>query len=72
MKIVGDKMIAICPNCRVHEFQDQTYGVKHRVFNPQYKSGSRSILGYRCTVCGNKIGAPKEVKKEEKKEEKKK
>jgi len=57
-------MIANCPNCKPHEFQDKTYGYKMRVFNPCYKSNSKSIVAFRCTVCGIKIEVPKSQQKE--------
>lgn len=48
-------MISLCNNCKPHDFQDKTYGKNMRVFNPMRKSGSSSIVGYRCTICGNEI-----------------
>lgn len=39
-------MILYCPDCRIHPFQDKTYGIKKRVCNPTKEHNK-----YRCTVC---------------------
>ena len=57
-------MIIRCPSCKIHDYQDKKYGLKMRVYNPCQKPGGRTIVGFRCTVCSNKIDAPKEVKKD--------
>lgn len=52
-------MIAFCPKCKQHEFQDKTYGINMRVFNPMKNSSS-----FRCTICLATINIKKdEIKK---------
>jgi len=58
----------IACNC-VHLYQDSLYGYKNRYHNSMMSK--RSLTGYRCTVCGNKVQstaadkvADREIKKE--------
>lgn len=41
-------MIANCPNCKPHAYQDKTYGQNKRVMNPTNNSK-------RCTVCDKEV-----------------
>jgi len=65
-------MIIPCPHCKPHDFQDKLYGKNQRVHNPVQKSNSKNIIGYRCTICGDVKGTPKQEKDKENKEDKKK
>jgi len=56
-------MIIYCEYCKKHDFQDKKYGYKMRVHNPRQSAGKSTIVGYRCTVCGNNISLPKEKSK---------
>lgn len=63
-------MIRLCKNCVPHEFQDKLYGLRMRVQNPCFRAGSRQLLKWRCTVCGNVEDAPKSDKVDSNKEKK--
>lgn len=50
--------ILYCSNCKVHEFQDMTYGHKMRVHNFAPKAKSFQPHGaMRCVVCGSEKSA---------------
>ena len=40
-------MIRHCPNCKSHDFQDQKYGNKMRVYTKGTKKEHKSV----CSVC---------------------
>jgi len=48
-------------NCScVSQFQDKEYGLGKRYHNSMIKN--RTLLGFRCTVCGHKIDSTVEDK----------
>lgn len=43
-------IVATCPTCKPHEFQDKEYGFKKRLHNCCSNKKNKNMM--RCTVCG--------------------